>query len=107
VRNFIYHEYSFFGQDDWRIRPNLTLNFGLRWEFYPVPYERNGQQGILTPQSALNTGSQASNLTITPSANWYNNDRHSFAPRFGFAWDPWNKARRPCAEAMVFSMIVS
>jgi hypothetical protein len=93
VRNFIYHEYSFFGQDDWRIKPNLTLNFGLRWEFYPVPCEKNGQQGILTPQSALNTASQADNLTIAPSANWYHNDYHSFAPRFGFAWDPWNNGK--------------
>jgi len=93
VRNFFYHEYSFFGQDDWRIKPNLTLNLGLRWEFYPVPYERNGQQGILTPQSALNTASQADNLTIAPSASWYHNDDHSFAPRFGFAWDPWNNGK--------------
>jgi len=93
VRNFIYHEYSFFGQDDWRIRPNLTLNFGLRWEFYPTPYERNGLQGILTPQTALNTGSQADNLTIQRSANWYHNDYHSFAPRFGFAWDPRNDGK--------------
>lgn len=88
VRNFEYHEYGFFAQDDWRIKPNLTLNLGLRWEFYPVPYEENKQQGILTPLSALGIGSQADNLTIQPSQNWYHNDYHSFAPRFGFAWGP-------------------
>jgi Carboxypeptidase regulatory-like domain len=93
VRNFIYHEYGFFGQDDWRITPRLTLNLGLRWEFYPVPYELNGQQGILTPQSALNIGSQADNLTVQASQKWYKNDWHSFAPRFGFAWDPWGDGK--------------
>ncbi len=93
VRNFIYHEYGFFAQDDWRITPRLTLNAGLRWEFYPVPYELNGQQGILTPQSVLNVGSQADNLTVQASQKWYKNDWHSFAPRFGFAWDPWGDGK--------------
>jgi Carboxypeptidase regulatory-like domain len=93
VRNFIYHEYGFFGQDDWRITPRLTLNLGMRWEFYPTPYELNGQQGILTPQSALNVGSQADNLTVQASQKWYKNDWHSFAPRFGFAWDPWGDGK--------------
>jgi outer membrane receptor protein involved in Fe transport len=93
VRNFLYHEYGFFAQDDWRITPRLTLNLGLRWEFYPVPNEMNGQQGILTPQSALNIGSQADNLTVQASSKWYQNDYHSFAPRFGFAWDPWGDGK--------------
>jgi hypothetical protein len=93
VRNFLYHEYGSFAQDDWRIKPNLTLNFGIRWEFSPVPFEQNGLQGILTPQNALNTASQADNLTVQQSSNWYKNDYHSFAPRFGFAWDPWRDGK--------------
>jgi outer membrane receptor protein involved in Fe transport len=93
VRNFLYHEYGFFAQDDWRIKPNFTLNFGIRWEFNPVPYEQNGLQGILTPQTGLNTASQAGNLTIQQSSNWYKNDYHNFAPRFGFAWDPWHDGK--------------
>jgi len=31
VRNFIFHEYSFFGQDDWRLTPRSTISAGLRW----------------------------------------------------------------------------
>ena len=93
VRNFIFHEYSFFGQDDWRLTPRLTISAGLRWEYYPVPYELNGQQGILTPGSALNLASQSSTLTIQPSSHWYQNDYHSFAPRFGIAWDPWGDGK--------------
>ncbi len=93
VRNFLYHQYGFFGRDDWRITPPLTLNLGLRWEFFPVPSEENGLQGILTPQSALNTATQADNLTVQASSKWYKNDWHSFAPRFGFAWDPWGDGK--------------
>ena len=88
VRNFDFHEYGFFAQDDWKVTRNLTLNYGLRWEFFPVPYEENGQQGIMTPANLLNVASQADNLTVQPSTKWWGNNLNNFAPRFGFAWDP-------------------
>ena len=44
VRNFLFHEYGFFAQDDWRVTRSLTLNFGLRWEFYPVPSNGMGSR---------------------------------------------------------------
>jgi Carboxypeptidase regulatory-like domain len=93
VRNFLFHEYGFFGQDDWRVTSRLTLNFGLRWEFFPVPTESNAQQGIITPQNVFNTAGQSDSLTIQPSTKWWANNWHSFAPRFGFSWDPKGDAK--------------
>ena len=93
VRNFIFHEYGFFAQDDWRVTRNLTLNVGLRWEFFPVPYDTNGQQGIITPSNVLNMAGQSSTLTVQQSGQWWANNWTNFAPRFGLAWDPWGDGK--------------
>ncbi len=42
VRNTIMKELSFFVKDDWKIRPDLTLNLGIRWDYFGVPYLGNG-----------------------------------------------------------------
>lgn len=90
VRNFIFKDYGYYFQDDWRLRPNLTLNLGLRYEFYGAPYERDGFQGDIEQNIAglVNTVSQISNLTVKKTNSWYRNDWNNFAPRFGFAWSP-------------------
>ena len=93
MRNFLFHEYGFFAQDDWKVRHNLTLNIGLRWELYPVPYEQDGQQGILTPSNVFNTAGSADNITVQPSTKWWGNNWTNFAPRFGFAWDPFSDGK--------------
>jgi hypothetical protein len=36
--------YEFYGQDTWRIKPNITLTYGVRWSFFPPPWETNGFQ---------------------------------------------------------------
>jgi hypothetical protein len=88
VRNFVFHEYGLFVQDDWRLSPNFTVNAGLRWDFSGVPSETSGFQGILDQAANLNTVSQIDNLTLKKGGQWYNNDWNNFAPRLGLAWDP-------------------
>jgi hypothetical protein len=41
---YITNEFEYYGQDSWKLRPNLTLSFGLRHVLLQVPYERNGQE---------------------------------------------------------------
>lgn len=91
VRNFLFKDYGGYFQDDWRVRQNLTLNLGLRYEFYGVPYERDGLQGNIVQNAAglVNTVGRISDLTVARSNSWYNSDGNNFAPRFGFAWAPF------------------
>jgi hypothetical protein len=72
--------YGLFVQDDWRIARNLTLNFGLRYEFSSVVKEAHDLLGNFDPNLGLvQVGKQISSP--------YNPDHKNFAPRFGFAWD--------------------
>ncbi len=72
--------YAGFFQDDYRITKNLTLNFGVRYEFSSVPQEANNLLGNFDPNAGLvQVGHQISNL--------YSPDHKNFGPRAGFAWD--------------------
>jgi hypothetical protein len=43
-RNYGLDWYEFYAQDAWRMKPNVTLTYGLRWSFFPPPWETNGLQ---------------------------------------------------------------
>ncbi len=76
-------DYSIFGQTDWKVRQNLTLNLGLRWEYYTPITEK---QGRLTQLDLGPVG--APNPVIHVVSDLYPPDRNNFAPRIGFAWSP-------------------
>jgi hypothetical protein len=72
--------YALFFQDDWRAAKNLTINFGVRYEFSSVPQESNNLLGNFDPNVGLvQVGHGISSL--------YNPDHANFGPRAGFAWD--------------------
>ncbi|MGA7931752.1 MAG: carboxypeptidase regulatory-like domain-containing protein [Candidatus Sulfotelmatobacter sp.] len=75
--------YGAFIQDDWRATKNLTLNFGLRYEFSTVLQEEHNLLGNFDPNFGLVQVKTGSNQI----SSLYNPDHKNFAPRFGFAWD--------------------
>jgi hypothetical protein len=75
--------YSGFIQDDWRATKNLTLNFGVRYEFSTVLQEEHNLLGNFDPNFGLVQVNTGTNQT----SSLYNPDHKNFAPRFGFAWD--------------------
>ena len=102
------NEYSWYFKDDWKVTPSLTLNLGVRWEFYQTPTEAQGKMiapvggaGAVFGISGTNFGSlfnpnatggsptliQAIGAgTAHPNVPLYNSDLNNFAPALGLAW---------------------
>jgi hypothetical protein len=93
VRNTRLYDWGAFLQDDWRVRRNLVLNLGLRWEVFASPRELNDVQGALDRIELINPVSQISDLKIVRQPSWYRTSYTNFAPRFGFAWDIFGNGR--------------
>jgi hypothetical protein len=92
-RNFRQREYGFYGQDSWKVRPNFTLSYGLRYQFNGVPYEQNGNLSNLFTDAS---GKAPFTFTLVGPGSGhllYNNDFKNYEPRFGFAWDPWKNGK--------------
>ncbi len=85
VRAYRQWLWGFYGQDDYKVRPNLTLNLGLRYEFVTTPTEKQGKiSNLRTP----------SDPAITVGDPWHSNPSvHNFAPRIGVAWDPFRDGK--------------
>ena len=98
--------YEFYGQDSWRIKPNLTVTYGLRWSLFPPPWEVNGFQSSPTvdlgrqfDQNVMNMQQgQGYSATLPvsfilggPANNgpgFYHFEKSDFSPRVSVAYSP-------------------
>lgn len=93
-RGYRVREWDVFLQDTWKVRPNLSLNYGLRYEFKGVPFEVNGQMSTLVSQDPSGqTPSGGFRFELVGknsggSSKLYEDDWNNFAPRVGFAYSP-------------------
>ncbi len=103
-RSFATQEYEWYFQDSWRMRPNLTLNYGIRWSTSTPVYEKNGLQVVpnvsLTDyfnqrvDASFNGSSLNDPITfiLGGKANngpgYYEQDWNNWAPSVSVAWSP-------------------
>ena len=80
------HIYAGYIQDDIRLRPNLTVNAGIRYEIATVPIEAHGRISTL-----INPTTDAQSRPGNPI--FANPTLHNFEPRLGFAWDPFKTGK--------------
>ncbi|HKP45868.1 MAG TPA: TonB-dependent receptor [Pyrinomonadaceae bacterium] len=106
-RDYRYNELELYAQDTWKMRNDLTFNFGVRWHLYPAPYEKNGFQAAqdvdmrqLFDLRQRNNALGISGETAEPwlrydlvgkgngARDLYETQFKNFAPRFSFAYNP-------------------
>jgi hypothetical protein len=88
VRDMHNEMVALFFQDDYRVTPKLTVNYGLRWEMATVIQEADNQLGNFDPNSATGFVQVGDGLSSP-----YNGDHHNFSPRLGFAYDLTGKQK--------------
>lgn len=97
-RNYSYSRSYFFAQDSFRVSARLTLNFGLRYEWFGSPSNTGGTkdvQVLLGAGSAFTTRLQNATLQLPGSGDEqiFGSDTGNWAPRLGFSWDPFGKSK--------------
>jgi outer membrane receptor protein involved in Fe transport len=82
-RNYASNNYAFFIQDDWKFLPNVTVNLGLRWEYFSPLHDKSGQQSnlFLGPIGVVDA-------QVRPVDQLYKGDWNNFGPQVGVAWSP-------------------
>jgi hypothetical protein len=99
AQDFRYNNWSLYGGDSWKLRRNLTVTYGLRWE-YNSPFDEREGLLLLPVVPAGQTIQQTllSDATIdffggNSGRPVYKKDLHNFAPNIGVAWDPFGDGK--------------
>jgi len=97
LRHFRTSDYAAFVQDTWKMRSNLTVTLGMRWEYFTPLTETNNLlsnyifgagTGAGNGLSCVNLTSGVCNGAVKPVTQLYNGDKNNFGPKIGFAYSP-------------------
>lgn len=93
--NFTFNNWAGYYQDNWRIKPNISLRLGLKWEYFsplredndlqlfPVLRSGNSMSGLLDPNASIDFA----------NGDYYKKDLNNFGPSVGIAWDPFKDGK--------------
>lgn len=83
-------QYNFFAQDEWKVRRNFNISYGIRWELNPPTSEAGGR--VYVPDRILD-GSEGA-VTFVKADRWYRNfSWGAVAPRLGLTWAPFGSTK--------------
>lgn len=99
TRSNRYKEWGAYANDTWRYNSRVTLNFGLRYEYYGVQHNKNPDlesnfyfgSGNTIQEQIANGSVQIANSS--PVGGLWQPDKNNFAPRLGFAWDVFGNGK--------------
>jgi hypothetical protein len=102
------HYGALFAQDDWKLRPNLTVNLGIRWSYDTPRHEADGDTAIMSPTApnaaangipgALVFAGLGTGRNGSKNETWADVYHKDFEPRVGFAWDPGIPPAQRCSS---------
>jgi hypothetical protein len=98
-RNFNQTQYGIYAGDSWRVNPRLTVNYGLRWDYYGPVNERDGLVLLpVVPQGSNIQQTLLGNATVdfaggNSRRGLYGAYWKAFAPNIGVAWDPFGNGK--------------
>jgi len=88
-RNFRQTWWGMFAQDNWKLSRRLTVNLGLRYDVFRAPSEAHGVLANMKFGSGSTTAERVASATVGRVGHLFNTDYNNFAPRIGFAFDPY------------------
>jgi hypothetical protein len=93
TRHTYENNFGFYVQDSFRVTPRLTLNYGLRWDYFGVVKEKNNLLSGITSLDAVNDTFTLTQVGQPGLSSLYNPDKKNFAPRVSAAWDVTGKGK--------------
>jgi len=85
-------QYNFFFQDEWKLKRNLAMSVGVRWELNPPPTEAGGR--VYIPNKPIERADANNLVSFIKADRWFQNMNYgALAPRLSFAWSPFGSSK--------------
>jgi hypothetical protein len=92
----VFRHIGAFVNDDWKVKSNLSLSLGLRYDVFLIPYEQHKPKGLFSTfvfRSGNNFSSRIADAAAVQGPPLTSTDMNNFSPRIGIAWDPTGRGK--------------